>query len=85
MAILIVIFRYSFSLKLIEIQSVYVFNFLCSKNNIEFSLAPLFILVWLTLKTTLCMIRKTLCYDLLLTLCKQCAINWFIPTDSLRE
>ena len=48
-------------------------TFCALKNNIEFFLAPLFTLVWLTVKTTQCMIiRKTLCYDLL-TLCKQCA------------
>ena len=88
MAILIVIFRYGFSPKLIEVDF-----FLCMyltscglKNNIEFSLAPLFTLVWLTVKTTQCMIiRKLYYYDLLLTICKQCAKDWFIPTNSLRE
>ena len=61
-------------------------TFCALKNNIEFSLAPLFMLVWLTVKATQCMIiRKTLCYDLLLTICKQCAKHWFIPPNSLRE
>ena len=37
-------------------------TFCALKNNIEFSLALLFMLVWLTVKTTKCMIiRKTLC------------------------
>ena len=54
------------------------FNFLCSEKITEFSLAPLFTLVWLTVKTTQCMI---ICYDLLLTIRKQCAKNWFIPTN----
>ena len=44
------------------------------KNNIEFSLAPSITLIWLTVKTTQCMIiRKTLCYDLFQTICKLCA------------
>ena len=37
------------------------FTFCALINNIEFSLAPLFMLVWPTVKTTQCMIiRKTL-------------------------
>ena len=44
-------------------------TFCALQNNIEFFLAPLFMLVWLTVKTTRCMIfRKTLYYDLLLTI-----------------
>ena len=32
----------------------------------KFFLTPLFMLIWPTVKTTQCMILKTLCYDLLL-------------------
>ena len=52
-------------------------SFCALKNNKEFSLAPLFMLVWLTVKITKYMIIYV--YDLLLTICKQCAKNWFIP------
>ena len=61
MAVLVIIFQCCYSWRLLEIQSCMYLTFCALQHNKKFFLAPLFMLVWPTVKITRCIINTLLC------------------------